>query len=78
MYDYDYTDAEIDEMIDTLEACGKVIRKLQAEVEKLKGICLRESMVLEEALKRKDNKSMIRVVIDSLADQALQGKKVEK
>jgi hypothetical protein len=41
----------------------------QAENDRLRGICLRESGVLYEALKRKNNKSMIKVVADSLADQ---------
>ncbi len=58
-----------------LEAATKDLRTQLAEaageVERLKGICLRESMVLQEALKRpKNNKSMIAVVAASLAEQA--------
>ena len=46
----------------------------EGEVERLRGICLRESMVLQEALKRpKNNKSMIAVVAASLAEQAPKG-----
>jgi len=46
---------------------------LEKENERLKAICLRESGVLKEALKRKHNKSMIAVVASSLEDQALSG-----
>lgn len=45
--------------------------KLQAENKRLKALCLRESKVLKEALKRKNNKSMIAVVAGSLEEQAL-------
>jgi len=46
---------------------------LQADVERLKALCLRESGVLKEALRRKHNKSMIAVVAGSLEEQALKG-----
>lgn len=36
------------------------------ELERLRAICLRDSKVLKEALKRKYNKSMIAVVADAL------------
>jgi len=41
------------------------------EIEGLKTLCYRESEVLKRALKLKNNKSMIKVVADSLAEQAL-------
>ncbi len=43
------------------------IEQLHAENERLRAICLRESEVLKEALKRKNSKSMIAVVAASLA-----------
>jgi len=48
-------------------------KQLQAENKKLKALCLRESGVIREALKRKNNKSMLKVVADSLEEQALKG-----
>ena len=50
----------------------KLIADLQAENERLKALCTRESLVLGEALKRsKNNKSMIAVVAASLKEEAL-------
>ncbi len=47
-------------------------KALQAENKLLKALCLRESMVLKEALSRpKNNKSMIAVVAASLEEAAL-------
>ena len=40
--------------------------KIQDELKRLRAICLRDSGVLKEALKRKHNKSMIAVVADTL------------
>lgn len=37
------------------------------EIERLKALCKRESWVLREAMKRKNNKSMIAAVADTLA-----------
>ena len=39
---------------------------VQNELKRLRMICLRDSRVLKEALKRKHNKSMIEVVADTL------------
>lgn len=43
------------------------------ENEELRALCLRESLVLERAARTKNNKSMIRVVAASLAEQARKG-----
>ena len=51
----------------------KQIDRLEAENKRLRALCLRESGVLKEALNRKNNKSMIKVVSDSLAEEALKG-----
>ena len=40
--------------------------KVCDELKRLRAICLRDSRVLREALKRKHNKSMIEVVADIL------------
>ena len=40
--------------------------KAQNELKRLRVICLRDNKVLKEALKRKHNKSMIKVVADTL------------
>lgn len=50
-------------------------KKFQAKIEQLKALCLRESKVLKEALTRKNNKSMIKVVANSLEEHALKGDK---
>lgn len=42
---------------------------LLKENDRLRALCWRESQVLKEALKRKNNKSMIKVVADSLEEQ---------
>jgi hypothetical protein len=52
-----------------LTAANSELAAAQAELERLRGICQRESKVLYEALKRKNNKSMIKVVAGTLADQ---------
>ncbi len=59
------------EYIKVLQATNK---SLQEKIERLKAVCYRESGVLTEALKRKNNKSMIEVVADSLAEHALKDK----
>ena len=46
----------------------KDCKRLLKENKKLKAVCLRESQVLKEALKRKNNKSMIAVVANSLEE----------
>lgn len=48
-----------------------LVKCISDENEQLKALCLRESLVLKEVLKRKHNKSMIAVVADSLEEQAL-------
>ena len=48
----------------------EAIEELQAENERLRALCLRESKVLCGALKLYNNKSMIAVVADSLRKQA--------
>ncbi len=50
------------------------LTEAKEEIERLKAVCYRESGVLTEALKRKNNKSMIEVVADSLAEHALKDK----
>lgn len=45
---------------------------LESENKRLRALCQRESAVLSAALERKNNKSMIQIVIRSLAEQALQ------
>ena len=65
---------EGDNWTDLVNLCGdadKQIEQFKAELEEVKAICLRESMVLETVLKCKNNKSMIKVVIDSLAEQGM-------
>lgn len=45
---------------------------LRLQNDRLRALCWRESQALKEALKRKDNKSMIAVVADSLEAEGLQ------
>jgi len=42
--------------------------EVKAENKKLKALCLRESSVIREALKQKNNKSMLKVAADSLEE----------
>jgi len=56
---------------DALSQQAGEIEQLEDENKRLKALCWRESQVLKEALKRKNNKSMIAVVVSSLEDQAL-------
>jgi len=68
----------VDRERDTLfyrQRCRELKQQLAAankEIERLCAICQRESKVLCEALKRKNNKSMIKVVAGTLAEQAEQ------
>ena len=55
----------------------KRIEELFAENQQLKALCLRESKVLKEALKRKNNKSMIKVVAGSLEEHGIKLEKVK-
>lgn len=48
-------------------------KKQKERIKELEALCFRESGVLFEALKRKDNKSMIKVVAESLKEQTLKG-----
>lgn len=43
--------------------------KVQAELKRLKAICLRDSKVLKVALQRKHNKSLIAVVAATLEEE---------
>ena len=55
---------------------GEIIGKLENRIKELEVLCWRESGVLFEALNRKkNNKSMIKVVAESLKEQALKGDK---
>ncbi len=60
-------------IVDKIDQALAALAETEEENKRLKALCLRESGVLKEALKRKNNKSMIAVVADSLEEQALSG-----
>ena len=54
---------------------GQSYARLVLKNEQLRALCLREALVLENALTRTNNKSMIAVVANSLKEQALKDTK---